>query len=1817
MKAWYAGAAFALFVLLFASCGERQPDANHWTPDLESHIVQYTSGVISAEEEIVVRFSQDLGLNMVPGTPASASLFEFDPPVEGQSVWKSGDAVAFIPKARFASGQEYQARFFLGKVAEVAPGMRTFSFDFATIDQQFEVSGYKLDGHSDRNLRWNRLEGTLNSNDLSSIEDVATRITVEGIEAERIQWSCPGDRHVWHFAVDSVERTAKPQEVGLEWDGAAFGSLTIPPLNDFSLLSAQVSQLPDQKITLTFSSPIRENQRMLGLFQFDGEDLQDVRVDGSTVVCHPSKQLNGEVVLRIAEGLENVLGVGLPTSVVRGFNFTVNKPAVQFIGDGNIVPTEGSAQIPFSAVGLHAVDVLIHEVLERNTHQFFQDNALAGQNRLRRVARPVVQRRIELGTAATHRWENYAIDLGELVERAPGAIYHVEIGFRPSYANYPCEDGLPEDGKGWGYDADVFSAYRSSHSPGYRYRERDNPCDLSYYGARRTIRKNVLVSDVGLVVKGSDSGWRGYVTHLTKGAVLPGATVELMNYQGQVVAQGVSDADGAVDLEADGGTSFLADAEWNQQKAYVKLENALSLSVSAFDVQGVDVKEGVQCMLYAERGVWRPGDTVFLDAILDDRQNRLPPDYPMVFTVRNPKGAEVIRRVVQRGDEVIHPFHFQTGEEDPTGTWLAELAIGSAKFVRSIAVETIQPNRLDISLSSDLDIIDATDQQVELSLRSEWLTGAKAGGLKYAISGRLRQDTKTLREAHPGFRFFDITKKVGSLSGSRLEGTLDANGVSDLSWSTGYLGNQPGPLELVAGTKVYEPGGRFSIATHEFKLSPFSAYVGFRMPEANGYGYWTTESDQEIEVLRVDASGAPKAGAVKVEVFRLDWNWWWRQGRNEVSRLSNGIEESLLVERIELRNGRGAFKLNVSDDDWGRIYIRVSDEDGGHASSDMFLFDWSYGRRASRGDQSDAASEILSLTLDQDAYEVGDVAAIDVPSAAGGTLILSVENGGGQVTDKVVSTAAGSTRVELELGPEMAPHCYVHAMVVQPHGDSGNDRPIRMYGIVPVEVQDPASLLEPVLNLPDEIEPNSALRIEVEEAQGVAMEYTLAVVDEGLLGLTRFRTPDPHSFFTRRSALGVRTWDMYAWVLEAFAGKIAKVLSVGGDGSVSSESLEDADRFRPVVTHLGPFQLKAGKRAQHEVEIKNYLGNVRVMVMAANADIATGSAVANVRVKQDLMVQLTVPRMAAPGERVDVPVTVFAMEDGIGEVDVSISESEGVTWSTKRKSVTLSAEGQKTVYFPGTVQAGASQMRVEVMAEARQMEAKDVVALPVRNPMPRVRQSEGHIVTESLSTSVGPFGIADTRTCNISVSSVPDLQLESRIKGLVGYPHGCTEQVTSQGLAQLHLDKWMSLSPERKADTKAHITSALNMLAKRQHPGGGFVYWPGHSHPNTWASSYVGHFLLHAKEAGYMLPPSMLNRYIQYERKRARNWSYDEARPWEMFGQAYRLMVLAEHGEAEVGAMTRLRNLGFLDDRSAMLLASAYADLGELEMAQKLLKVKDPDVLGDMRHSWHSFGSGFRNRAMHLAAMHKAGMKEEAMLGALSLSEEMGKGWRSTQDIAYGLTVLTEIFGGEATGPLEVELRLGDQTKVLYGSDRVLSWDAEALLDTVGLSIEHAHDVPVYVSVSQTAVEQFGEEVSRSDGLSLSVRHVDPQGQPLEVDDLKAGTVFYAEVSASRTDNGIRTERMALSYIIPAGWELSNARMAGGSTPAEVQYQDIRDDRVNSYFNLGPGKSVSLRFELVATYPGKYYAPPTYGEAMYNGRVQASTQGRWVTVQTP
>lgn len=319
----------------------------------------------------------------------------------------------------------------------------------------------------------------------------------------------------------------------------------------------------------------------------------------------------------------------------------------------------------------------------------------------------------------------------------------------------------------------------------------------------------------------------------------------------------------------------------------------------------------------------------------------------------------------------------------------------------------------------------------------------------------------------------------------------------------------------------------------------------------------------------------------------------------------------------------------------------------------MSYFDWPYneGRRNTDGSES---ATMLSFKTDKDSYTPGEKMVVTFPSTKGSRAIISIENGVRVLSLTEHTCEDKQTTVRLDVTKDMQPNAYVYITLLQPHGITKNDLPIRLYGVVPFTVTSPESHLTPVIQSPAELKPDASYTISVSEKNGKEMAYTLAIVDEGLLDLTRFRTPEPWKAFNAREALGVNTWDLYNYVVGAYGGRIEQLFSIGGDDALNKGPKAIVNRFKPVVRFDGPFLLKKGKTARHTYQMPNYNGRVKIMVVAGNGE-AYGHADKSVMVRKPVMLLGTLPRVIGVGEEMVVPATVFATEDGVGAVNVSIA----------------------------------------------------------------------------------------------------------------------------------------------------------------------------------------------------------------------------------------------------------------------------------------------------------------------------------------------------------------------------------------------------------------------------------------------------------------------------------------------------------------------------------------------------------------------------------
>jgi len=1815
-----------LLSLFILSCNN-QPEIPENDPAFADYILAHTSGLISAYSEIEIHLAQDLNPGVEPGTPIDAKIFDFSPDIKGQAVWESSSEIRFKPEESLKPGQHYSAEFKLGALATVESKLKTFEFAFQAIEQSYALLQFHIEPYEAKNPALNVLKGEVNTADLSHAEELSEALKFEGIESSAIHWNPGSDEHRWLFSIDSIERKEKASDIPILHKGKEIGSLKVPSLSDFEVIGVYVQQLPVQKISISFSDPLSEKQSTNGMFQVDGEDVASLEIEGSVVHLYPKSRKTGTVPLKIYPGLKNILGYKFPKEYITQVSFQARKPEIRFVNSGTIIPTKGSVNIPFQAVSLRAVDLKVYQIYANKVHQFLQINKLSGKRELRRVARPIHRERIELDGEGLNlqEWNNFAIDLDRIIERQPGAIYRIEIDYLRAYSLYPCEgDDNSElqslEPENWDEPEERFDEnyyYDYWYYDDYDYSERDNPCHNSYYNRSRKIERNVLASDIGLVVKGTDKEWYAYAQRISSTSSLNGVKIKYYNYQGQLIKEGVTDGDGYLRMDLD-TRPFLVVAESGSERAYLSLENSSSLSVSSFAVGGRDVSTGIEGMIYTERGIWRPGDTLFLDFILNDTKSPLPASHPIVLTLKDPRGQEVYRTVQSRKTAQIFSFPITTSKEAITGNYSAQIKVGGKSFYKSLPVETIQPNRLDITLSAPEDIIDGSERgETKIKLEAEWLTGASASDLQAEVRASISGNPRAFADKHPLFDFYDESRSVPSMSGNEIfKDKLDATGMADISADLGYLKNSPGMLRLNMGTKVFEPGGRFSINSTSLELAPFKNFVGIQMPETNKYGYLETEKDHPIGLIRVNQKGEAVNGKLKVSVYKVSWSWWWSAQRGNATYLNNSSNNRIASEEVELVNGRGRYTLNIPDDHWGRLYIVVEDPESGHRSSSLAYVDWGWGRDRS-GRAGGESVSVLNVQTDKDNYQVGETAKISVPSAAGGRLILSYENATGQITQKVLATNAGSTVHELKITPEMAPNCYAHAMILQPHSSKGNDLPLRLYGIIPIMVEDPATHLHPQLEVPEKIRPNSEYNIKVSEKNGVAMEYTLAVVDEGLLGLNNFQSPDPWPYFYSKIALGLRTWDLYDEVIGGFSGEIAKMLAIGGDGALLESNEEDADRFVPVVRHLGPFKLKAGEKANHKLQMPNYIGNVRVMVVAANDKEAYGAADTNIRVKQPLMVQMTVPRVLGPEEELLVPVTVFAMEEGIKDVSLELSSTGKIELIDRSKKLSFSKTGQQTVYFKAKVKRALGKGSLKITAKSGAEKSFEETEIAVRSPLRRQKQFHDAILEDSnpVSYKAEPFGIAGSNKLTVEVSSLPKMNLSERLEYLIGYPHGCLEQTTSKCFAQLNLDKWIKLDANQKAEIQSNIQAGLSKLRTLQLGEGGFRYWPGQNFANAWASTYVGHFMLSAEKAGYKLPVGMKDSYLRFARKAAREWNNNNHYSYNNdFNQAYRLYVLALAGRPELGAMTRLKNRNDLTRSAAFRLAAAYALVGEKDAARALLQAHDYTE-AEGRYYYYCYGSATRRLAMQMETFYAMGDKEEALRLAKEIADKMSDGWHSTQTIAYTLQAMSQVFGG-GTEKMDFELVVNGKTRRISSDLSVFQYEDATFEKAQDISVKSLNGQALYLTVMREGLPVYGSETANSSRINMTVQYLDQSGNKLDPSALKIGTPIIAKVTLQRLSLSKDYENLAVSQLFPSGWEITNNRvLAGGDdTESYFDYQDIRDDRVLTYYNGYHKPSMTIQIELTATYPGKWYLPPTWVEAMYEGSVNANNVGQWVEV---
>ena len=1788
------------------------------THEATQWIAAYTPEHIDMASQIRIEVTDSLLVRLDTLRPLG-KFFRFSPSIQGEAVYAQGGRyLEFSPRPGALKPEEsYHCRLDMAALTGIDT-LKEFAFEFRVIRREvkFKEVRVRIDP---ADVGMVHIEGLLKFNfqpgDLSLDNSLLTCHEKETVS--RIQPTA--DSRQYTFSISGIRRQENDFELEIEYNATEgcdkiATKVRIPGQAEFKLLRAERHQTVQPYLELEFSAPLDVTQELDGLVTIDG--IESLRIDrdrNQIRVYYPNNGLT-DLVLRLSELIRSEDGRILKAEVVQHMEQEVLPPAIEIPINGTILPDSRNLSLPFRAVNLAAVDVEVVKIYSDNILTFLQDSEMEESSQLRRVGRLIYKQTVRLDKDPSlnlHQWQNFSVDLNNLFRQERGAIYNIRFTFRKAYSLYDRVKAAPfevqngvtiSDKDTW----DEPCAYIGRRAPDYKWREyewqeSDDPTKDSYYMSTAHMPEyNLAASNLGLIVKraNSDRLWCT-VSDIMTTSPLAGIRVMAYNFQLQEIGTAYTNEQGFADFRAD-GNPFVITASDGVSTTFLKINGASELSTSRFDVGGKRNPQGIKGFIYGERGVWRPGDDIYLTMIVEDKQHALPANHPVTMELYTPGGQLYDRQTLTRSVDGIYTFRTKTADDAPTGQWDARFKVGGQTLHHTVRIEAIKPNRLKINISSPEMLRGTTSPTIGLDAR--WLTGPVATDLQASIEMSLFTDPNPFKR-YNDYRFSNPLYELANYKHELLSGGLDSLGQITKQIRIPATQQAPGVLQANLIARVAEAGGDESITSRSVRYSPYEAYVGIRLGDRE----FETDCDLHFPVIAVDPDGKPlDSRELEYKIYRLDWSWWQEGSAAELSRyVQSESARPVASGRLKTSAGKAEIPFRIDYPAWGKYLVFVRDTGSGHASGGEIYIDWPDWRGHS-GKSDPTAATMLSFALDKRNYEVGDMATVYLPRSSGGRVLLSVENGSRVLSRRWVRLSGKEeTASKLQVTKDMAPNFYVHATLLQPHAQTVNDLPIRMYGVEGAKVIDRRTILHPQIEVADEILPQREFAIRIHERDNKPMSYTLAIVDEGLLDITAFRTPQPWQAMNRREALGVRTWDMYDDVIGAYAGKFTSILSVGGDEAIR-EAAGKEKRFNPVVKFLGPFTLNGGTKT-HRITLPMYVGSVRVMVVAAHAG-SYGSADKTVTVRSPLMLLPTLPRVLACGDRVRLPVNLFASDEALGDIQVNI-ETEGPVFVARGRSRTLhfASAGEKMVDFELLCDRQKSgQAKIRISARGGGHSVNETLAIDVRNPQPLITTVETRNVGGGAGDRFSWQGMEDG-SVRMEIATIPVIPFSGVFSFMADYGHFCTEQLSAKAMYLLYARRFLHENEQRQAEEM--LPDILKKILSRQLPDGGFAYWPGYTDAQPWVTSMAGEVMIEARRQGFAIDRKAVDRWIEHQKNAVRNYRHTTVRAADLV-QAYRLYTLVLAGEKPAAAMNKLRESPNLSQQALMRLAAAYVILERGDVAAKLIEKADetPRLPG----SYETFYTPLRDLAMEVETWALIGDSNRVATAARKLADKFSSKNYSTQEIAFTSVAMSRLADLMTSDNNEVIIsQSGEKALILRNMQDVEEVALNAATGSV--SIENKGKEIVCVSLTTSRRPAADETIQdTAAGVEISVRYTDRQGREIEVEKLRQGEEFIARVSVKKSAGD--SESMALTLAVPSGWEIWNERLMNEAAARDLKHLDIRDDRICWYFGMNVGETREFSIRLRAAWCGEFVLPAVVCEDMYDTSCRAVLSNRTVEV---
>ncbi|QDG51059.1 hypothetical protein FIV42_10030 [Persicimonas caeni] len=1523
--------------------------------------------------------------------------------------------------------------------------------------------------------------------------------------------------------------------------------------------------------------------------------------------------------VRLRPGLRTIDGGVLDKVVEREYDVGKRSSVVQLVGEGRYIPPEAWNNLAIRHRNVDELEVEVRHIPRENLVFWmsgYRESATARTSNL--VGKTTLEPRGKQDVV-----ETLFVDIGDFVgQRKPG-VYEVHI--------------------------------RDKNS-----------------NSRDTAR--LLLTDINLLAKRSakkpDASWSDEVfvwaVDMHTSRPKRGVDVKLIRQSGFVMARCKTGRKGTCRLDVpkkdvDPNAPFAIVASKGDDVTYLKY-GELETQLTGADTGGEPYlsPKPYRAAVYGDRDLYRPAEEVHLVGVLRNHGQRAPKKgLPVEYELFDARGRTAESGVVETNEAGVIAVDYQLSDISPTGRWRLRLLVGKKRVAQhDFYVEEFVPERMEVDVEALSEAFYPEDD-AKFGVHARYLFGASAKGSNVEL--RCRLEPKTFQPAgFEGYKFgpaafedadhraVDLGKAVGTIGDDDIA-TLDCPEV-DVAGSTGG--------RIVATASVFEAGsGRTTDEQASAWFHPTHYYIGLKADVQK------VEDGKPVTIngVVVTPDGKPykEADEVELEIVNLlrNYSWYYHRSRGSHSRRSRW--QPLITETKKVAVQDGKFELQITPHevrDGFAVRARSGKAETALQLETNRRYYWSWWRSRRNNSRTERVEDPTQLEIEgPDEIQVGKRHTIRFNSPYKGRALLTLETHRVVEHDwKEVEPGENTWTFTLD---ERVPNAYATVFLIKdPHLDSKMAfLPERAFGAKSLAVDRSPYRHKLEVAAPKEVRPNSRLEVVVDAGKlREPMYVTVAAVDEGILSLNNYETPDLTDQLIAKRALGVTTFDTVGWNVQMpEAGQNGP--PGGGSGEGGSHHTGRIMPVKPVALWSGLVKLPRSGRKTIAFDVPNYRGELRVMAIAATNKKVASTETA-VKVRDPLSIQTTTPRFLTAGDTVQIPVFVTNTTGKAQKVEVAIDaeaiELPGstfldellapVAFKADTKSATVADGESHTFVFEAKTRARSGGARFKVVARGEGIRSTDQTQLPIHPKQPRER------LIQSIKLEDGKTDLSKhlkgwerhTERSTLWVSHIPYGRAFDHLKYLVRYPYGCVEQTSSSTRPMLFLSELMRAADPEGAYSKEQIDerveAGVNRLLSMQTSQGGFGYWPGARRPDVWGTTIATHTLLDAKKAGYDIPQERLDDALEWLRNQVDNKNY-------RWANGYTQYVLALTGRANKGTIRRAidryeaKTRGWKSEQLYLLKAALY--LAGDRRYEDDLKSPRLDADSGERTSWRSYYSDLRRKGFQLNVFvdlfgHDAAGEPLMKAVARGLSEH-GYGRYNTQEVTWGVTGLGKWSKTGSNGIKRAVLKAdGKKVPAAVNNSHGVSWSLARAADFGSLEIDvqskgrktdGRKKGELYLVISSEGVRRKPTVSYGGKGLEVSREFLGTDGQALDKSAHRLGDLAYVRLTVKNT-SGRSQQNIALVDRVPAGWEIQNPRHNKNHRALRAlyskrtwsrDYMDVRDSKIAIFGNLSRYEEAQVVYPVRATLAGEFTVPSVHAESMYDADVWARKKRESITVKGP